>query len=326
MQTSVKPKTTDDRRDFVVVPSDQVQINPSEDELTGLLRAAARHHSDQGAHAAPGAPGLQAPVPMVDTTFRATAVNDGVRLRSPFGRQLMRAVAALLLAVGIGSAAVGWQVFGYAAKKAVGRWLPQMALTSSLSLDKFGLASESKPSESTSSDDQPAATPAQADATPAQTAAATPVQNATDNAAPENAAAITAAPSSETAQRLQSMAHDLANANQEIETLKASITELKASQQQMARELVKATEQGAKTRAATQHAAAAVRKPVSSYSPTTAAVAPAYRPAPSSYSAQAATPSAAPQATAQPYAPPMQLQPQADPGVSSVPRPPMSVQ
>jgi septal ring factor EnvC (AmiA/AmiB activator) len=133
------------------------------------------------------------------------------------------------------------------------------------------------------------------------------------------------------------MAHDLANANQEIETLKASLAELKASQQQMARDFAKASdkvaEQNAKAKVAsvTQHAAAAVRKPAPPYSPptpTTAAAAPGYRPVPSSYSTQAAMPQASPPATAQPYAPPpIPLQPQADPGLPpTAPRPPMPVQ
>jgi septal ring factor EnvC (AmiA/AmiB activator) len=130
------------------------------------------------------------------------------------------------------------------------------------------------------------------------------------------------------------MAHDLANANQEIETLKASLAELKASQQQMARDFAKASdkvaEQNAKAKVAsvTQHAAAAVRKPAPPYSPPTPTAAPGYRPVPSSYSTQAAMPQASPPATAQPYAPPpIPLQPQADPGLPpTAPRPPMPVQ
>jgi hypothetical protein len=326
MQTGAKPKATDDRRDFVVIPPDQVRVAPSDAEITDLLRAAARHHSEAGVRADPDP---SAPVPVVDTTFRATAVNEDVPARGPtIGRRLMRAVAALLLAAGIGAAALTWQTFGYAAKKALVKWAPKLALTSSLPLDKLGLAAESKPS-----DDPADATPAQAAAAPAQTAA-DPAQNAADSGAPENAVANTAAPSSDTSQQLQSMAHDLATANQEIETLKASLAELKAGQQQMARDLAKASdkaaEQNAKAKVAsvTQHAAAAVRKPAPLYSPPTPTAAPGYRPVPSSYSTQAAMPQASPPATAQPYAPPpTSLQPQADPGLPPIaPRPPMPVQ
>jgi hypothetical protein len=313
MQTGAKPKATDDRRDFVVIPPDQARVAPSDAEITDLLRAAARHHSEAGVRADPNP---STPVPVVDTTFRATAVNEDVpALGSTFGRRVTRAAAALLLAMGIGAAALTWQTFGYAAKKALVKWAPKLALTSSLPLEKFGLAAESKPS------DDPADTaPAQAAAAPAQTAA--------DSGTPENAVANTPAPS-DTVQQLQSMAHDLATANQEIETLKASLAELKASQQQMARDLAKASdkaaEQNAKAKVAsvTQHAAAAVRKPAPPYSPPTPTAAPGYRPVPSSYSTQAAMPPA----TAQPYAPPpISIQPQADPGAASAPRPPMPVQ
>lgn len=323
MQTGVKPKASDDRRDFVMIPSDQVKVAPSDAEITDLLRAAARQHSEAGVRAATDQD-VAAPVPAVDATFRATAVNEDLPSRGPtVGRRLMRAVAALLVAGGITGAALGWQVFGYTAKKAFGRWLPQLALTSSLTMDKFGLGAESKPA------DKPADVPA--DAAPASAA---PAQSAADGGGtPENsaapaaaAAAPSAAPSPDPAQQLQSLAHDLANANQEIETLKASIAELKASQQQMAREFAKTSEklaeQGAKARVAATAPRPAAHRLSSSYSPSpTPAV--AYRPSTSSYSAQASAPPSP--ATAQPYVPPpIPLQP--EPGSTSVPRPPMPVQ
>jgi hypothetical protein len=244
MQTSLKPKATDDRRDFVLIPADQVRVASSDAEITDLLRVAARQHSEAGAHAAPN-PSVPVPVPVVDTTFRATDVNDNVPARGPtLGRRLMRAVATLLLAMGIGAAALSWQTFGYAAKKVLLTWVPKWAIVASLPLEKLGLAPESRPAESPAAEE----TPAQA-AAPAQT-------NAADGGAPENAAANTAAPSSDTAQQLQSMGRALANANQEIETLKAGIAELKASQQQMSRDLTKsasdrAAEQAARAKVAT---------------------------------------------------------------------------
>jgi len=310
MQTSVKPKTTDDHGDFVVIPADQVRVAPSDAEITDLLRAAARHHSEAGVRAAPEP---HAPVLAVDTRFRATAVNDDVPAPGPtFGRRVMRMVAALLLAAGIGGAALGWQTFGYAAKKALFTWAPKWAIVASLPLEKLGLGPQSQPAESPAAEE-----------TPAQAAAS--VQDVADSGTPENAAATAAAPSFDAARQLQSISRDLANANQEIETLKASIAELKASQQQMARDLAKA----ASEQAARAKAAAARKLAPPPYSPPTAAAAPAYRPSPSAYSAQAAVPQSSPQATAQPYVPPppMQLQPQAAPGLpSTAPRPPMPVQ
>ncbi|HZR72003.1 hypothetical protein [Bradyrhizobium sp.] len=326
MQASAKPNTTD-RRDFVEIPSDQVRVAPSDAEITDLLRAAARQHSETEVRAALEADA--ASVPAVDATFRATAVNDDLPARgSSFGRRLMRAIAALLVAAGITGVALTWQTFGYAAKKTLITSLPKWAIVASLPLDKIGLGKESSPSDQ----------PADATAAPAADAPA-PAQNTADSGTPDNAAASAAAPSSDSAQQLQSMARDLASANQQIETLKASIAELKASQQQMARDFAKASdklaEQNARPKTAAvapprpavaPHKPAPVYSPTASYSPSPAAAPPpAYRPAPSSYAAQASAPP--PPAAAQSNVPPpIPLQPQADPGVTSVPRPPMPVQ
>jgi hypothetical protein len=332
MQSTAK-KATDDPHDFVVVPSDQVRVAPSgaeavapsDAEITGLLRAAARHRSDSGSSETPDRSG-SAPVLAVDTTFRATAVNDEVRPRgTTFARRAMRAVVALLLAICIGAAALTWQTFGYTAKKAVLKWMPKFALTASLPLDKLGFSTNA------TSGNEPAvadATPDQA-ASSAQSTAATP-----ENGAPEKAVANPAAPSSDQAQLMQSMARDLANLGQEVEILKASIAELKANQQKPSD---KASEQNAKAKMVTAppprpSAIVAARRPAPLYSPTatSAAPPPAYRSAPSSYSSQptqAAVAPPVPPPAAQPYVPPpVPLQSQVEPGFTSVPRPPMPVQ
>ncbi len=317
MQASAKPKSAGDRPDFVVIPSDRVA--PSDAEISDLLRAAARQHSEAGAHTAPDPnPSAVVPVPTVDTTFRATNVNDNVPARGQtFGRRLMRAVAALLLAMGIGAAALTWQTFGYAAKKVLLTWVPKWAIVASLPLDKLGLGPNSLPSD----------TPA--DAAPAQADASAPA--ATDVETTTSMAATAPAPSPDATERLQSMARDLASANQEIETLKAGIAELKASQQQMSRDFAKAASDRAAEQAGKAKAAAARKLAPPPYSPTTtaAAPAPAYRPNPSAYSAQAAIPQPSPQAAAPSNVPPppMQLRPQADPGLPPTAlRPPMPVQ
>lgn len=311
MQSTAKPRAAGGPHDFVVVPSDQVQVAPSDAEITDLLRAAARR-SEPGNTVSD--PSRSAAVPVVDTTFRATAVEEGiVRSRPSFTWQAIRVLAALVFAIGIG---VGWQLFGYAATEAARKWLPQIAQATSLPLDKLGLSVPSQPAE-----------PAAAEETPAQAApAAAP-------AASDSATANVAAPPSDTTQQqLQSMARDLASANQEIEALKASIAELKASQQQMIRE--RAAEQAAakaKLAATPPHPPTHKPAPVYSPSPTPLAPAPVYRPAPSYSPTQAVA--APPQPAAQPYPsrqieppPPIPLQPQAEqPGLASVPRPPMPV-
>jgi hypothetical protein len=322
MQTGVKPKATDDPHDFVVVPSDQVRVAPSDAEITDLLRAAARHQSEAGARAASDS-STPSSVPAVDTTFRATDVNADVPARRSFARRAMRAVAALLLTIGIGAAALSWQTFSYAGKKALLSWAPKWAIAASLPLDKLGLGTHSTPS-----DDPPA------DARPAEAAA--PAQSASDGDASGSAAAATAAVPPDPAQQLQSMARDLASANQQVETLKASIAELKASQQQMARDFAnKLAEQNAKAKiAAAPRSAPAAHRPAQVYSstgyapPPTQVAPPAYRPTTSPYSASAqasVVQAPPPPAVAQPYAPPpTQIQQQADPGVvGAAPRPPM---
>ena len=326
MQSTAKPKQTDDPHDFVVVPSDQVKVAPSDAEITDLLRAAARRSEAGGGAGSNPTPSDQsgsAGVPAVDTRFRATAVNDDVSRasgRSSFGRQVTRVLVALLLALGISGAAMGWQVFGYTAKKAFARWLPQLALTTSIPFDKLWPGTESQREAAP-------AEPVAAEETPAQAAPAAPAQAATGSAATN-----TAAQPSDSAQLLQSMARDLANVSQEVQTLKASIAELKASQQQMMRERAAEQNTRAKLTATPPHSPAA-RKPAPVYSPTPTQLPPppAYRPAPSYAPTQAA---GSPLPAAQPYVPravepppPIPLQPQAEQGgLASVPRPPMPVQ
>ncbi|HET7889744.1 MAG TPA: hypothetical protein VFL62_26230 [Bradyrhizobium sp.] len=333
MPTGVKPKATDNPHDFVVVPSDQVRVAPTDAEITDLLRAAARHHSEAATRAASDPSGSSA-VPMVDATFRATDVNEGVPARSSFFRRAMRGLVALLLALGIGAAALSWQTFGYAAKKALLSWAPKWAIAVSLPLDKLGLGSNS------ASSSDPAETVPPQTAVAAESAPDGDTSGNVAAAVPTAGNAVAAAPpvSEDAAQQLQAMARDLANANREVETLKASIAELKASQQQTARDLAKVTDKLAEQNAKAKLAAAAPRPPVhrptpvyspTSYSPaaTPAPPPPAYRATTSPYAAQASVAPAPPPVAAQPYAPPpMQIQPQADPGVvGAAPRPPMPV-
>jgi len=288
MQSTLNARPTDDPHDFVVVPPDAVRVVPSEDELSHVLRDAARHLSDPQAHTESGA----AAVPPVDASFRASAVDDilAPRRRSSFGTWASRGLTAFLFAALTGVAGIAWQFYGAPVKQMIAEWTP-VALSSSQAA-----AEPATPAQAPA--DEPAAANAAASppAAPAQAA--------------ETAVPAAAAPSSDQSQVLQTMARDVASATQEIEQLKASIEQLKAGQQQMARELAKASEahQHLRTSAASPRAAAApARKPPMPYPPRQAAVTPAYPPP-------------------APYMPPPQAaQPPADPGVSSVPRPPMPV-
>src|SRR5258707_14997910 len=117
MQSTLKPKQTDDPHDFVVVVPDPVRVAPdparvvldpvavapADEELSSLLHDAARRLSQAQARVASDVP-AGAVVPAVDTTFRPAAVNDVLapgRLRS-IGRGAIPVFAAVLLATCIG--------------------------------------------------------------------------------------------------------------------------------------------------------------------------------------------------------------------------------
>jgi hypothetical protein len=225
MQSTLKPKQTDDPHDIVVVAP---AVAPADDELSSLLHDAARRLSQAQARAASEVAAV-AVVPPVDTTFRpaadSAAVNNVLvtgRLRS-IGRGAMRAFAAVLVATCIGVAGIAWQHYGDAAQQTVADWMPQLALTSLLPADQPAPSAQPAP---------PAVEPDTSTSAPAP-----PAQAAAQGVAP-GAAAVPADP----AQSLQSMARDLAGMGQEITQLKASIEQLKASQQQMSRDIAKASE------------------------------------------------------------------------------------
>src|SRR2546430_3144678 len=224
MHSTPKPKQTDDPHDIVVVAADAVAVAPADEELSNLLHDAARRLSQAQARAASDVP-AGAAIPPVDTTFRPAAVNDVLapgRFRS-IGRGAMRAFAAVLLATCIGVAGIAWESYGDAAQQMIAQWAPRLALTSSLPPEKPALSA------------QPAPPVVQAEAAnPAPPQPLPPAQTAAPGVAPSAAA--------ESAQLLQSMARDLATVGQEIGQLRASIEQLKASQQQISRDIAKASE------------------------------------------------------------------------------------
>jgi hypothetical protein len=310
MQSTLKPKQTDDPHDIVVVAPDAVQVAPADQELSNLLHDAARHLSDARTRAGSGLPAAAA-VPPVDTTFRSSAANDVLtpgRLRS-IGRGAMRAFAALLLAACTGVAAIAWQAYGDRAQQMIADWAPQLALTSSLPPEKPAL-----PAQPASPADQPNA------ASAALPQSAPPAQTASQGVAPAAAAV-----SGDSAQVLQSMARDLAGVRQETERLKASIEQLKASQQQMSRDIAKASEvKASEVKPSDQ----SLRPRISA--PPRSAAAPARKPMAPSPAPQAAATPALPQAGA--ASAPRQGEPLPQPTVqppaeqlSSVPRPPMPI-
>jgi hypothetical protein len=164
----------------------------------------------------------QAAAPSMDTAVRVAA-SDGQNRpkRSSAGRWLRGAFVTFLFA-GCGMAAtVAWDKHGDTAKQMLAEWTPALASL--------------MPSTS-----QPAPVAAAQVAPPAMQAA---TDQAADPSAPAPAAQLAAAapPVSETdaAPSVQSMTRDIAAMAQQIEALKANVAELKATQEQMAREMAK---------------------------------------------------------------------------------------
>jgi hypothetical protein len=219
-----------------------------------------------------------------DAAPQPSAVVGG---RPPRGRLALRGFIGLLLAVCIFVGAfVSQSSYGDAAKLIVARWAPQPILTSSLPMEKPGLPAQPSPSTVQVA----AATPALPQLTPS-------AQTVPQDVAP------TAAPiSPELAQLLQTMARDLANLEQGIEQLKANqeqtarenataTEQLKASQEQMTRLIAKASE---KNKASEQNL-----RPRTLAPPLRPIATPTRKPVPTHQS---------PQASARPQAP-TQLQP-----------------
>jgi hypothetical protein len=302
MQATLTPKQSDDPHDVLVVAPDAVRVAPSDEELSDLLHQAARYRSDTQTNDASDFPA--GPMAPPFDTFRPASVNDvlGSGDRRSMAGRAVRAFIALLLAACIGVAAVAWKSYGDVVIKQIAKLTTQVALTSSLPPEKPALVA------------QPAVPAVRADAANAASPQPAPLAQT----APEAVAPAAAAPSSaESAQLLQSMARDLASVGQEVEQLKASIAQLNASQQQMSRDIARASAQNSRPGISApppRSAAARARKPMPPLPPTQAA------------GASTSPQTAAPYALRQPEPPPQATgQPQADPELSSIPRPPMPV-
>jgi hypothetical protein len=260
-------------------------------------------------------------VPPVDTTFRATDVNNlkALRGRRSMGARAMRGVIGFLLAVSIGVAGALWQSHGDVAMAMIAKWVPQLVPTSS------------QPPQSPALAEQPSSSAVQtSEATAAPPQSASAAQAVPDTTASTAAAAV---PLSDSAQ-LRAMAQDLASARQEIEQLKASVAQLKASQDQMSREAARVSEVRTSDQALRPRVPAPPPRPVAAppARPVVAAP-PVRRPAPPLRPSQASVAPVYPQAAVPP--PPMvrQVEPQplpaqaeAQPQVSSAPRPPMPIE
>ncbi|MCK1395820.1 hypothetical protein [Bradyrhizobium sp. 1] len=153
----------------------------------------------------------------IDTAVRLTASDGhGRPKRSVAGKWLRGAFVTFLFAGGSVAATIAWEQHGDAATQMLAEWTPALAsLLPSASQTAPVAAAQAAPPAAEASTDQTATAPA------------------------AQAAAVPAAAPSDPAQSVQSMTRDLGLMAQQIETLKASIAELKAGQEQMAREMAK---------------------------------------------------------------------------------------
>jgi hypothetical protein len=196
--------------------------------------------------------------------------------QSPPGRPALRALVGLLLAACIIVAALVLQSpYGARAKQVVARWAPQLVST----LPPHNLPLPAQPALSAvqvagAETTPPAATPVAETAPPATSVAQTaPQATPVAQTPPQDTTPTAAAALPDNTQLLQTMAQDLANLEQNIEQLKANqqqmardsskaIEELKASQEEIKRTLTKVSAQNLpKTSPPPAQPASTVRKP-----------------------------------------------------------------
>jgi hypothetical protein len=200
---------TDPHDTFAIDPRariDQASPDPVHEVLSLLSRRRAQTAADVSA---------AAPTPVVDTTFRATAV-DTNKLpgdRPARGGWVRKTSVAFLFALCSAVAAATWTHHGDAAKQMIAGWVPPFVLAS------FA------PSETPPLTGQPPVQAADAEQAPVQ---------------PGLTAGV--APAADSAQSLPSTAHDLAAMGQQIEQLKATVEQLRDSQAQMSRDIAKNAE------------------------------------------------------------------------------------
>jgi len=231
--------TKNDPHDVLEIAPDVVLVARAAAEFPSLAPDAANQAFNRQPNMGNmgAAPDLAA-APKVDTTFRASDVNDIPGRRS--GARWMRtALMAFLFAFLSVIATATWQRYGNEAQAMIASgltmridlasWLPWQKSDAAAPADT-STASPAPAAVATAADQvTPAAQPADSAAAPAAATPATPP--------PAAATSPQAPPAQDPAQTLQSVTQDVASLTQQIETLKASIAELKVSQEQLSQQL-----------------------------------------------------------------------------------------
>ena len=173
----------------------------------------------------------QAAASSVDTAVRIAASDAPVRRkRSAAGKWLRGAFVTFLFAGGSAAATIAWERHGDTAKQMLAQWTPVLAslLPATSQTAPVAAAQAAPPTEQAATDQ-----------TVGPAAAQVPADQPVTPPPTQVAAAAPAPAQSDTTQSVQSMTRDLAAMAQQIETLKANIAELKAGQEQMARDMAK---------------------------------------------------------------------------------------
>ncbi|MBN8962629.1 MAG: hypothetical protein J0H71_15965 [Rhizobiales bacterium] len=295
------------------------------DAIAAQLRALSTSHASDppGSDVTPAA----SPEPASEPPLRATPLNDNtgdmriLRSRARSGRK----VVFLAICAGI-AATMAWHAYGDQAKQKFSSLLPQL------------FANAPAPTQSANAAEPPVAT---SQVTASQPATETPApalaqenSNVTSEA-PAPAAPTPAAPVAEPAPTQAALPPEVAQSLdtmvQEIASLKQTVEQLRASQQQLSNDVAKLSEQAARHKLTEQPKPASRPRPRHSSTPAAASRTPAAShtlastPPPQSPSQRQISPQAPAQREA--YIPPpapARLPP--PPGDSSVPRPPMPLQ
>lgn len=246
MQSTPNLRDTDPHDMFVIEPDVSLVARADKAPLDLLYDVLSRPSDPAPSQARPNpelriAPDFAASsaVPPADVAARGTVAGDipvnDIRLgdteisaHQPATSKLARRAVMGLFAMGSAIAAAAWQHYGDDAKAMMAHYAPPFSIASLVSAEKPAAA------------EQPAIAAA-VQAPAANQAVAQPAPPA-DNVATANAAPVAAAASPDQAQLIQSMARDLAAMGQQINELRASIEQIKASQPQTASAPARTTE------------------------------------------------------------------------------------
>lgn len=254
------------------------------------------------------------PEPASEPPLHAAPLNDNAgEIRNPAPRaKFGRGVVGLIVCGGI-AAAAAWHSYGVEAKQKLSDLVPQL-LAGTAAPTQSADAAEPRDAASQITASEPAAEPALAQDT-AAAAPATPAEPATAPSTAGETPPTQAALTPEVAQSIETMAREIAS-------LKQTVEQLQAGQQQLSRDVAKAAEHETRRKSAAQASKpAAAPRPQQASTP--AAATRSVQPYPAQAYPQGQT---YPQGSAQreayiPPPAPTQLPPQ--PGDTSVPRPPM---